>query len=95
MYTVHGVCIEIIEVFEESALIQEIESKEIYLIDFDDFDMDDSVRYNNNSDTNNVISLYGWKDKWQKKLKQQQKEENQKLPKQKRQKFKKPLLLLS
>lgn len=61
--TINGVVVEIIELFDEKALVQELISKEIYLIYLCEFDPTDGIGYNNNIEPegrSNIISLKGW-----------------------------------
>lgn len=66
-----GIVVEIIEIFDDSVLIQEVDSKEIYLVYYHDFDPSDSILYN--IETSNIISLDGWKALCQKKKKKRNK----------------------
>lgn len=57
MFTVRGVLVEAVEVFGEHVLVQELESKEIYLVGFHDVDtVSDPI-----AQVSNIISLKGWK----------------------------------
>lgn len=60
MFTVRGVPVEAVEVFRDHILVQEIESKSIYLIGFQDVDpvIESSIQ------ESNIISLKGYKQ-WQ------------------------------
>lgn len=60
MFTVKGVIVEAIEVFRDHVLIQEVESKAIYLISLQDLEVDADTP----SESSNIISLKGWKQ-WQ------------------------------
>ena len=54
--------VEIIELFGDHALVQEIISKKIFIAYFWQFDSCVPVLYNINEEISNVISLRGWKD---------------------------------
>jgi hypothetical protein len=87
---VQGKEVHIIEMFDEYAVIQEVESKKIYYIGYSDIDLDVSMGYNiNNECKSNIISLREWMktnyiylktqakvDTWQKKRKNQKNKKN-------------------
>lgn len=72
-----GICIELIQLFDEHALVQEVLSKKIYLIHVRQIDSAFGLEYNNieAKDLSNVISLKGW-IKCQRKTKKANKNSN-------------------
>lgn len=63
---VSGVEVDIIELFTDLVLVQEITTKNIYLVPYYCIEADADISYNDNcEDISNVISLEGWK-KWRK-----------------------------
>lgn len=69
-----GILVEIIDIFEESVLIQEVDSKEVYLVYYSEFDPSDAMLYN--IEESNIISMEGWKAICQEK-KKKKKRKNQ------------------
>jgi len=69
----HGVSVDILELFDDLILIQEIISKNIYLITYNCIDPHDNIGYNSKcEEDSNVISLKGW-SRWQGRKKQPKK----------------------
>ena len=64
-YKFKGKPVDIIEMFDLGVVVQDVESKDIFTILYDELDSPQDVGYNNES---NIISLKGWKE-WQRKTK--------------------------
>lgn len=70
---VNGVPVEVIECFKEHILVQEVVSRDIYLVFYWQIDPSETIGYNSND--SNIISLKGWLQ-WQEEKEQLEKLRN-------------------